>query len=79
MAGQQFWYFLSDDVSLYVNIIEPIGHDAKKNNEDFRKKRLALETRFTVEIAQDFCNPDYTVDWDKLVAFNSGNMQGIPS
>ncbi len=75
ITGQRFWYFLSDDASLYTNIIEPIGHDAQRHNEDFQQKRVALETRFTVEFANEFCRADYTIDWDKLVAFNSGNMQ----
>lgn len=74
ITGQMFWHFLSDDPLLYVKLIEPIGYDAKRHGDDFLKKREALQTRFTVEIAQDFCNSDYTVDWEKLIAFNSGNM-----
>ena len=37
--------------------------------------RAALENQFTAELLQDFCKQDYSLDLEKLVAFNSQNMQ----
>lgn len=74
LVGQRFWHFLSGDSNLYIDIIEPIGYQAKQHNDDFNNKRAALENRLTAELLQDFCGPDYMIDWEKLVAFNSSNM-----
>jgi hypothetical protein len=76
IVGQNFWYFLSGDPDLYVDIIEPIGHQARRHNDDFARKRASIENRFTAELIQDFCGPDYLIDWRKLVAFNSSNLSG---
>ena len=76
LVGQQFWHFLSGDPDFYIDIIEPIGHRAKQHNEDFEEKRSAIENRFTHEFIEQFCHEDGTIDWPKLVEFNSGNLRG---
>lgn len=73
-TGQRFWHFLSNDRDLYVDIIEPIGYEAKTRNDDFGERRAALENHFTMELIKQFCKPDYSIDWEKLVQFNSGNL-----
>ena len=74
MSGQRFWHFLSDDEDLYIDIIEPIGYEAKRHNEDFDASRAAILNRLTDEFMARFCNADYSIDWEKLVTYNSGNM-----
>lgn len=74
-CGQDFWEFISGDTNLYRDIIEPLGHKAKEKNEEFRElyeKRLNL---FVKEFANNFCEEDGGIDWDKLVQFNSGKEQ----
>lgn len=75
MSGQRFWHFLTGDADLYVDIIEPIGYEAKRHNEDFEASRGAIENRLTDEFFERFCNPDYSINWENLVAYNSGNMK----
>jgi len=74
IVGQSFWHFLSGDANLYVDIIEPIGHQAKQHNTDFSAKKASLVNVFTAEFIKRFCHPDGAIDWPKLVAFNSGNL-----
>ncbi|MBN1429172.1 MAG: hypothetical protein JXB07_12425 [Anaerolineae bacterium] len=74
LVGQRFWYFLSGESNLYIDIIEPIGYQAKQHNDDFNNKRVALENRLTAELLHGFCGIDYMIDWEKLVMFNSGNL-----
>jgi hypothetical protein len=74
IMGQSFWYLLSGDPDLYVDIIEPIGHRAKEHNDAFDEARAALENRFTQELIDSFCDAHYRIDWPRLVAFNSGNL-----
>ena len=75
ISGQRFWHFLSGDEDLYVDIIEPIGYEAKKHNDDFEVSRAAIQNRLTAEFIRQFCNEDFTINWQKLVSFNSGNME----
>jgi hypothetical protein len=73
--GQSFWYFLSDDPTLYIDIIEPIGYRAKDHNERFFEEKAALKNRLVGKFIDDFCYDDGRIDWAKLVAFNSGNLE----
>lgn len=70
-CGQSFWSFVSGDDQLYTTIIEPLGHKAKERNEEFQVEYGKVITRFTVEFAKDFCQPDGSILWEKLVQFNS--------
>lgn len=74
IMGQNFWYFISGNKNLYTEIIEPVGYRAKYHNEDFDGKRSALENRLAKEFIDQFCNDSGTIQWDKLVQFNSGNL-----
>lgn len=78
IAGQNFWTFLSDDPDLYIDIVEPIGYQARKHNEDFVEKRAALQNRFALQFIQEFCDINGNIDWHRLVAFNSGNLTNQP-
>lgn len=75
IMGQSFWHFLSEDPDLYLDIIEPIGHQAKRHNDDFEMSRAAIENRLTAEFIIEFCNADGTINWEKVVALNSGNLE----
>lgn len=73
MAGQSFWHFLSGSEKVYTDIVEPIGHKAKNHNDKYDEEKAAMINKFTAEFSTDFCT-DGRIDWEKLVVFNSGNM-----
>lgn len=73
-TGQSFWHFLSGDPDLYLDIIEPIGYEAKRHNDDFEEKRVALINRFSKQFIDAFCDREGNINWTKLVQFNSRNM-----
>ena len=73
VVGQNFWYLISDNKDLYTDIIEPIGYRAKEHNQAFDKERAQVENRFTKEFIDRFCSKNGSIDWAKLVEFNSGN------
>jgi len=73
VVGQNFWYLLSEDENLYTDIIEPLGHRAKEHNEEFHNQKGRLINLFTEEFMKEFCT-DGSIDWKKLVEFNSGNL-----
>ncbi len=72
-CGQRFWTFISGEENLYSDIVEPLGHKAKERNEEFLQSYGSMKNKFTLEFAQQYCLEDGSIDWMKLVKFNSGN------
>lgn len=72
-CGQEFWKFISGDTALYTKIIEPLGHKAKERNDDFIESYSRMINKFTKEFTDTFCLRNGSIDWEKLVRFNSGN------
>ncbi|MBK9008349.1 MAG: hypothetical protein CNIPEHKO_00313 [Anaerolineales bacterium] len=74
IVGQNFWYFISENLDLYTDIIEPIGHRAREHNESFEKERDKIISRFSIEMGNTFFDAKTgELDWVKLVQYNSGN------
>ena len=73
VVGQNFWYLISENKDLYMDIIEPIGHRAKEHNENFSRERGRVTNLFTKQFIDRFCGTTGVIDWAKLVEFNSGN------
>lgn len=71
LCGQDFWNLISGEPLLYQEIIDPLGHEARQRNDEFEEAFGRLHTKFTAQFTQDFCRPDASIDWDKLVALNS--------
>jgi hypothetical protein len=71
-CGQQFWSFISGIDSLYLDIIEPLGCDAKKKNEAFLKIYSQKLNLFAKDFTEEFCTKSGDIDWEALVRFNSG-------
>ncbi|MBF0564789.1 MAG: cytosolic protein [Nitrospirae bacterium] len=75
-CGQKFWEFISANHSLYVQIIEPIGHKAKEKTEAFVEAYSQIINKFTLEFSKDFC-ADGIIDWEALVKLNSSYNNDI--
>lgn len=69
-CGQNFWEFISGDENLYLEIIEPLGFDAKKQNTAFLEAYSEIINIFTERFLVDFCIKG-KINWAKLVEFNS--------
>ncbi len=73
ITGQNFWEFISGNENLYTDLIEPIGREAARHFEMYMEEKNKLYNRFTKEFLDEFCGASGVIDWEKLVAFNSGN------
>ena len=73
VMGQSFWHLISGDANLYKDIIEPVGYRAKEHNEKFNTSKEIIENRLTKELLDEFC-ADGIIDWQKIVEFNSSNL-----
>lgn len=74
LCGQNFWHFISNNPNLYIEIIEPIGYESQKYNDDFIKAKDNLFNLLSLSFVQQFCLPDGAINWEKLVQFNSQNL-----
>jgi len=74
VVGQNFWYMISEDKNLYTEIIEPIGYKAKDHNETFHEQKSNVTNRFTKQFIERFCTEIGSINWDKLIEFNSQNF-----
>ncbi len=70
-CGKNFWHFISGEENLYIDIIEPLGTNAFKQNEKFKQSYDILLNKFVKEFLSEFCS-NGQIDWEKLVIFNSG-------
>ena len=71
LCGQQFWEFISGDENLYIDIIEPLGHQAKEENEQLVEEYGKAINRFTFEFIQNFCDTNGNILWEEIVKFIS--------
>ena len=70
-CGQAFWEFISGDPDLYTKLIVPLGHRAKQHTASFDKAYTQAINRMTADFTQNFCQPNGSINWQKLVEFNS--------
>ncbi len=70
-CGQKFWEFISGDLNLYTDIIEPLGHKAKEKNDIFLQSYSQMINKFTKEFFDNFCNDNGEISWKKIVELNS--------
>ncbi|MGA2279684.1 MAG: PmeII family type II restriction endonuclease [Verrucomicrobiota bacterium] len=71
LCGQNFWSFASGLENLYTDIIKPLGHTAKERNEEFDEEYGKVINLFTKQFIDEFCQPDGTILWDKIVRLTS--------
>jgi hypothetical protein len=71
-CGQSFWSFISGDENFYTTIIEPLGHRARERNDEFNREYGSVTNRFTKAFIDEFCRDDGSINWPKMVKFNSG-------
>jgi hypothetical protein len=77
IGGQSFWHLLSGDPELYVDIVEPLGHEAENHAQLFAEKKDNAFNRLTREFTLDYCDTTGAIEWDKLVRFVSENLESL--
>lgn len=77
LCGEAFWEFISGSSHLYIDLIEPLGSDAKQKNEVYMKEYNRMITRFTKDFANDYCTIDGEIDWAKIVRLNSAREESL--
>ncbi len=77
VCGQDFWQFISGSETLYTEIIEPLGHQAKQRSEAFAEEYTNLVNRFTRQFLEHYCLPSGAINWTLLVEHVSKRRTGV--
>ncbi len=72
MAGQEFWAELTGDDKFFIDLIRMMDKLPEQYIEEFDLAYQKASNRMLKEFINEFCLEDGTIDWEKLVAFNSG-------
>ena len=75
LIGQSFWHLISGDREFYVDVIEPLAHEAEAHAKKFKEEKDATYTRLTHQFTERFCDADFKIDWPKLIRYISENMK----
>lgn len=73
LAGKQFWAELTGDENFYLKIISFMGTMPEQYVASYKESYNKAANRLVREFANDFCKEDGSIDWEKLVEFNSGD------
>lgn len=71
LAGQEFWYEVSGDSDFYLEIIRMMQDLPNQHAVEFKKSWDHAVNRFTRDFAEEFCDRDGGILWEKIVEFNS--------
>lgn len=73
LAGKQFWTELTGDEEFYIRIIQFMGTLPAQYVASYKESYNKAFNRLVREFSIDFCKEDGSIDWEKLVEFNSGD------
>lgn len=72
-SGQAFWYELTGDADFYLKLIQLMENQPEMHRLQYEEEWSKTLNRFVREFTIDFCRQDGSVDWNKLLEFNSGS------
>ncbi len=71
-SGQVFWEELTGDSDFYIKLIHLMRDHPKQHRTTFEEEWHKAVNRFVHDFLNNFGNPDGSIDWEKLLCFNSG-------
>ncbi len=74
-SGQSFWAEITGDSDFYLKLVRLMKDEPARHRVVYKKAWDSAVNRFTAEFIRDFCNSDGSIDWEKFVAFNSGDTR----
>jgi len=66
-SGQAFWTEITGDPDFYLKLVRLMKDEPAKHRKQYAPAWDAAINRFTAEFIKDFCFPDGSIDWEKLV------------
>ena len=75
VAGQKFWELLTNESDFYLRIARAIGVHSAGHGESYRKAFERKCNSLVKEFVLNFVHEDGSIEWDKVVAFNSATSK----
>ena len=73
VSGQRFWEELTGDSEFYQKLIGLMEEEViKKHRQEYKNAYDDAVNTYVREFTNDFCDEKGTIDWSKLLRFNSG-------
>lgn len=73
VAGEEFWEVLTGDKDFYKKIISLMDTLPEKYIDKYNNSYSKASNRLIRDFSNEFCNDDGTINWEKLVEYNSGS------
>ena len=71
VAGEKFWFLLTNEADFYLRIAKAIGKHSSGHGEEYRKTFDKKCNALVREFSSNFVDDEGSIEWDKVVAFNS--------
>lgn len=75
ISGQALWEELTGDPDYYIKLIELMRDYPYEHRKKFELEWASAANRFVKEFVDNFNNPDGTINWEKLLRYNSGKEE----
>lgn len=73
VSGQRFWEELTGDKEFYRKLITLMEESVIRNHrQEYQVAYQKAVNVYVREFTSDFCEDDGTIDWEKLLRYNSG-------
>ncbi len=72
IAGQAFWEELTGDPEFYLKLIRLMKDYPEQHRRQFEVEMDKATNRFVRDLLNEFAEEDGTLNWEKLVEYNSG-------
>lgn len=72
VSGQALWEELTGDDNFYISLIELMRDYPADHRKQFEKEWANALNRFEKEFLNNFDNPDGSINWERLLRYNSG-------
>ena len=74
-SGQVFWTEMTGDPDFYLKLIRLMRDEPVKHRQEYQPAWDATINKFTAEFIKDYCLPDGSIDWEKLVRLVSSEQR----
>ncbi len=73
LAGEEYWENLTGDNQLYKKIITFMDKIPERYVDEYKECYDNAANRLTLDFSRRFCKDDGSIDWERLVDYNSGS------
>jgi hypothetical protein len=71
LSGKAFWEWLTGDPEFHLKLSRLMEGKAAKARREFDVARAKALAAYQDEFREEFCKEDMSIDWDKVVVFNT--------